>query len=37
MPVSFAVKLVSRNIVANIVRSSWPEAYVDRRGRLKAI
>lgn len=26
--------LISRNVAANIIRSFWPEAWVDRRGRL---
>lgn len=32
---SFARPLMIRNIVANIVRSGWPEPWIDRRGRLK--
>lgn len=35
MPASFALSLMGRNIVANLVRSLWPEPYVDRRGRLR--
>ena len=35
MPVSFALGLMSRNVTANIVRSLWPEPYIDRVGRLK--
>lgn len=30
-----AAKLISRNIAANMMRSIFPEAWVDRRGRLK--
>jgi hypothetical protein len=30
-----AAKLISRNIAANVTRSMFPEAWVDRRGRLK--
>ena len=26
---------MARNIAANLVRSLWPESYVDRRGRLR--
>lgn len=35
VPASFALPLISRNIAANILRSIWPEPYVDRRGRLR--
>lgn len=35
MPVSFALKLMGRNLLANIVLSVRPEAYIDRRGRLR--
>jgi GT2 family glycosyltransferase len=35
MPVGFAVELMGRNLAANLLRSIWPEAHVDRRGRLK--
>jgi GT2 family glycosyltransferase len=35
VPMSFALSLMGRNIAANIVRSLWPESYVDRRGRLR--
>ena len=35
MPIGFAVELMGRNFVANLLRSLWPEAHVDRRGRLK--
>ena len=35
VPATFALSLIGRNIIANIVRSLWPEPYVDRRGRLR--
>ena len=35
MPASFGVKLVGRNVAANLTKSLWPEPYIDRRGRLK--
>lgn len=35
IPPAFAVRLMSRNLIANLVRSAWPESYVDRRGRLQ--
>jgi GT2 family glycosyltransferase len=35
VPSSFAFQLIWRNIAANIVKSLWPEPYIDRRGRLK--
>ena len=35
MPPKFALDLMSRNIVANLVRSIWPEPWIDRRGRLR--
>jgi hypothetical protein len=31
---SRALALMARNVAANIMRSLWPEAYIDRRGRL---
>jgi GT2 family glycosyltransferase len=34
MPMGFGANLVLRNVAANIVKSAWPESYVDRRGRL---
>jgi glycosyltransferase involved in cell wall biosynthesis len=34
MPATFALELVSRNLLANVVKSFWPEPYIDRRGRL---
>jgi hypothetical protein len=35
MPWRHAVKLMSRNILANVGRSLFPEPWVDRKGRLK--
>ena len=35
MPVAFALELMTRNLAANILRSLWPEAHVDRVGRLR--
>jgi GT2 family glycosyltransferase len=35
VPASFALPLMGRNIAANLVRSLWPEPYIDRRGRLR--
>jgi GT2 family glycosyltransferase len=35
VPPAFALKLLSRNFVANIMGSIRPEPWVDRRGRLK--
>jgi hypothetical protein len=29
-----AGRSVGRNIAANVARAFWPEAYIDRRGRL---
>lgn len=34
MPIRFAAELVARNFVANVLKSFWPEPWVDRRGRL---
>ena len=34
VPASFALPLMGRNFAANLLRSLWPEPYVDRRGRL---
>jgi GT2 family glycosyltransferase len=34
VPVLFGLRLMARNVVANCLRSLWPEPYVDRRGRL---
>jgi GT2 family glycosyltransferase len=35
VPATFALDLMARNIVANLVRSLWPEPWIDRRGRLR--
>ncbi|MGC1303405.1 MAG: glycosyltransferase [Caulobacteraceae bacterium] len=35
MPAPYALKLVVRNVVANLARSLRPEPYVDRPGRLR--
>ncbi len=35
IPPRHAVTLMARNILANGVRSLFPEAYIDRRGRLR--
>jgi GT2 family glycosyltransferase len=35
MNLSFALKLMSKNILANLLRSLRPEPWVDRHGRLK--
>ncbi|WP_181705393.1 glycosyltransferase family 2 protein [Chthonobacter rhizosphaerae] len=35
VPLGFALRLMSRNVAANLVRSLRPEPYVDRRGRLR--
>lgn len=35
VPASFAFELMGRNVAANIVRSFWPERYIDRWGRLR--
>lgn len=35
IPRAFGVNLMLRNVAANILRSPWPESFVDRRGRLK--
>lgn len=35
MPARFAVDLMARNVVANSVKSLWPEPYIDRWGRLR--
>lgn len=34
MPVSFAMELMARNLIANITKSVWSEKYIDRKGRL---
>lgn len=33
--ISFGGQTVVRNLLANMVRSLWPESYIDRVGRLK--
>ena len=35
VPAGFALNLISRNIMANLVKSFWSEPHIDRRGRLK--
>ena len=35
VPARFALELMARNLIANLVKSLWPEPHVDRRGRLK--
>lgn len=35
IPRAFGINLMLRNVAANLLRSPWPEAFVDRRGRLK--
>ncbi|APG88491.1 glycosyl transferase family protein (plasmid) [Sinorhizobium americanum CCGM7] len=35
VPASFALPLMARNMAANLLRSLWPEPYIDRRGRLR--
>jgi hypothetical protein len=34
VPPSKAITLMIRNVAANLMRSMWPEPYIDRRGRL---
>jgi GT2 family glycosyltransferase len=34
-PVRRAITHIARNIAMNVARAGWPEAYVDRRGRLR--
>ncbi len=34
-PLGRALARIARNIAMNVVRSPWPEPYVDRRGRLQ--
>ncbi len=34
-PLRRAISHVASNVAMNVVRSAWPEPYVDRRGRLK--
>jgi len=33
-PLGFALRLMARNVLSNLVRSAWQEPYIDRRGRL---
>lgn len=35
VPWPFTLRLVGRNVLANLAKSAWPEAYVDRLGRLR--
>lgn len=35
VPASFALRLMARNLSANLLRSLRPEGHVDRRGRLR--
>jgi GT2 family glycosyltransferase len=35
VPAGFALRLMARNLAANLARSLRPEPYVDRRGRLR--
>ena len=35
IPPRFAINLMARNVVANLIRSCWSEPYIDRAGRLK--
>jgi GT2 family glycosyltransferase len=35
MPSPFARSMMLRNVIANALRSFWPEPWIDRRGRLK--
>lgn len=35
VPLARGLRLMTRNFLANVVRSFWPEPYIDRRGRLK--
>jgi GT2 family glycosyltransferase len=34
-PLSRAVRHLVRNMAMNVMRSAWPEPYIDRRGRLR--
>jgi GT2 family glycosyltransferase len=34
-PMRRAMEHIARNMLMNIMRSTWPEPYVDRRGRLR--
>lgn len=35
LPASKGMSLMTRNVIANVMRSIWPEPYIDRRGRLR--
>jgi GT2 family glycosyltransferase len=35
MSVAYAFQLAARNFLANLVKSIYPESYIDRRGRLR--
>ena len=35
MSIAYASRLVSKNLLANLVKSIRPESYIDRRGRLR--
>jgi GT2 family glycosyltransferase len=35
VPARFALELMGRNFLANLIKSVWPEPYIDRWGRLK--
>ncbi|MBN9006611.1 MAG: glucosyll transferase family 2 [Rhizobiales bacterium] len=35
MPRRFASRIIWRNVAANLLRSAYPEPWIDRRGRLK--
>ncbi|MET3580234.1 GT2 family glycosyltransferase [Mesorhizobium robiniae] len=35
VPLTVAVKLMGKNLLANLALSLWPESYIDRRGRLR--
>ena len=35
LPAARGIRLMARNVLANITKSVWPESYIDRRGRLK--
>ena len=35
MAPSYALRLIVKNIIANLIKSLTPETYIDRRGRLR--
>jgi GT2 family glycosyltransferase len=35
VPLPVGLKLMGKNLLANLARSLWPESYIDRRGRLR--